>query len=148
MLTAVDVAEQLQAAISAGSPLGLNHDPDSGPVNFTLGRMLDLDDLSSLLGSEIVCTMYEEGGTLVRTGRRHRQERAFRFLMKAEHGQASINLGWRLLQWLENQKRIATSSFVAWVARFDKLPTVIAADQSGTALADFVTTFYVWNRTG
>lgn len=141
-------AEALQDAITAGNPIGLNSNPSAGTVNFTLNQILDIDNLSSLLGGEIICTMYEEGSTIIRSSRMIQQERSVRFLMKAQSGHESINLGWRLLKWLENEKRLATASFTTWVARFDKTPSIIGVDQGGTALSDFVATFFVWNYPG
>lgn len=147
-LIAVNFAEELQDYIAQNSGLGLIV-PGIGPVgNFTIGNLLDVDNLDLLLGTGIDCTIFEEGGNLIRTGRRHRQERSFRFVYKGDAGQTAVNSCWRLLQFLENARTFLTSTFRVWVARTDKLPTVIAADQAGTHLADFVMTFFVFNRVG
>jgi len=147
-LVALNWAEEVQDYIAENSGLGLVV-PGVGPVgNLTLGNLLNVDNLDALLGSEIRCTIFEEGGNLNRTGRRHQQERSLRFVFKGEHGQEAVNSCLALLQFLENGRTFLTSTFRTWVARTDKMPTVIAADQAGTHLADFVMTFLVYNRTG
>lgn len=145
-LVSVGWAEELQDYIAENSGLGLVV-PGTGPVgNFTLGDLLNVDNLDHLLGGQIDCTIFEEGGSLTRSGRRHHQERSVRFVYKGDRGQGVVNSCWRLLQFLENDRTFLTSTFRTWVARTDKLPTVIAADQAGTHLADFVMTFFVFNR--
>ncbi len=148
MLVAVNFAEELQDFIAQNSGLGLVV-PGTGPVgNFTIGNILNVDNLDLLLGSGIDCTIFEEGGNLIRSGRRHRQERNIRFIYKGSFGQEAVNSCWLLLQYLENKKTFRTATFTVWIARTDKLPTVIAADQAGTTLADFVMTFFVFTRVG
>lgn len=148
-LLAVNFVEELQTYLADNSGLGLVI-PGRGVTggNFTIGNLLNVDRLEDVLGSEIVCTMFEEGGNIIRTSRRHRQERTIRFLYKGEYGQAAVNSCWLLLQYLEDLKTFQTDTFRVWVARADKLPTVIAADQGGTHLADFVITFFALYRTG
>lgn len=147
-LIAVNFAEQLQDYIATNSGLGLTVPAAGVSGNLTLGNLLNLDDLGVLLGSEIVCTIFEEGGNIVRTGRRHRQDRSMRFVFKGVYGQEAVNLCWGLVEFLENQRSFTTSTFKVWVARTDKLPSVISADQAGTHLADVVITFFVYNRFG
>jgi len=147
-LVAAGWIEELQDYIAQNSGLGLIV-PGAGPVgNFTAGDLLNVDNLDQLLGSGIVCTIYEEGGNLVRTGRRHRQVRTLRFVYKGDIEQLAVNSCWSLIEFLENKLTFTTLTFKTWVARVDKLPTVIAKDQAGTHLADFVVTFFVYNRTG
>lgn len=148
MLLSVGFIEALQDFIADNSGLGLTVGSAGISGNLTVGNLLNVDDLETLLGSEIVCTLFEEGGNIVRTGRRHRQERGVRFVYKGTHGQGAVNSCWTLLQFLENQKSFSTTDFTVWIARTDKLPGVIAADRGGTHLADFVMTFFVQNRTG
>lgn len=143
-LTLAQFAEQLQDHIAANSTLGL-----TVGENFTLGNLLDIQDMEGYLASKIELTMFEEPGTLSRTGRRFHQERTIRFLYKGDYGQQAINRCHALLEWLQNSALYSNlSSFKAIVARVDKLPSVVAADQSGTHLADCIVTFFVYNPTG
>lgn len=141
-LTATNFAEELQDHIADNSGLGY-----VVGRNFTLGELLDVDNLGAWFDPEILLTIFEEGGTLIRTGRKHRQERTFRFLCKGTKAQLSVNRAWAVLTWLENTRTFLSSTYRAWLARTDKMPSVVAADDSGTYLADFVVTFYVFSRT-
>lgn len=114
--------------------------------NLTVGNVLNVYALDELSGSEIVCSLFEEGGTITRS-RKPRQDRSIRFVCKGTHGQGAVNLCWDIIEELEKRKRFQTDVFSAWLARIDTLPTVIAADEAGTHLADFVATFIVTNRT-
>jgi len=148
MLIASGFIEALQDYIADNSGLGLTVGSAGVAGNLTVGNILNVYDLESLLGSQIVCTLFEEGGNIVRPHRKHRQERGIRFVYKGDHGQEAVNLCWALLQYLENLRSFSTTAFTVWVARTDKLPSVFAADQAGTHLADFAMTFFVLNRTG
>jgi len=143
-LIAVNFAEELQDWIAD------NYTVETLTVgqNFILGNLLDLQDIADYLASSVSLSMYEEGGNIVRTGRRHHQERSIRFVFKGQYGQEAVNKTWQLLQWLEDQKTFLSSTFRVWLARIDKLPSVIGADQDGIHLADSVVTFFVLYRTG
>ena len=148
-LVLANFLEEVQDYIAANSGLGLvvpGAGVDGG--NFTISNVLDIDNLDRALGAGIDCTMFEEPGTITRTGRRHRQERTVRFVYKGSHGQEAVNSCQALLQYLENKRTFVTATFTVWVARTDKTPTVVAADQGGTHLADFVMTFLAKIRTG
>lgn len=146
----LNLAEEIQEYISSNSTLSLNHDSTVGNVNFTLGNILNVTDLDFLLGSNIDLTMFEEGGTVIPTGRRERQERTFRFIYKGNSGQLAVNLCWQFIQWLWSDARsFKTATFRIWVPRFpDKLPSVISANQDGSHLADFVVTFFAFTLVG
>lgn len=145
-----NLAEEIQQYISDNSSLNLNYDPVADDVNFTLGNILNVTDLDFLLGSNIDLTMFEEGGSVSPTGRREIQERSFRFVYKGNSGQLAINLCWALVEWLWNSARtFQTTTFRIWIPRFpDKLPSVIAANQDGSHLADFVVTFFAFTLVG
>ncbi len=145
-----NLAEEIQQYISDNSSLNLNYDPVADDVNFTLGNILNVTDLDFLLGSNIDLTMFEEGGSVSPTGRREKQERSFRFVYKGNSGQLAINLCWALVEWLWNSARtFQTATFRIWIPRFpDKLPSVIAANQDGSHLADFVVTFFAFTLVG
>lgn len=114
--------------------------------NFTLGNLLNVQDLELILGSKILLTLFEEGGNLYGSARRTRQERTFRFVYKGAHGQEAMNYCWRLLRFLHKRKTFETAEYRAWLARIDKLPGIIAAGQDGTHLADCVVTLNVWYK--
>lgn len=138
--------EAVQDWVASISTLGYTV-PSAGVTgNITVGNLLDVDNLDQSLGSEIGCTLFDEGGTIVRTSRGGRQERTVRFVCKGQYGQQAVNSCWDIHKELESRKRFSSGIFSAWVARTDKLPTLIAADQGGTHLADFVVTFIVSNR--
>ena len=137
-----DFLEELQDHIANESDLDL-----TVSENFTIGNLLDLQDIDTYLSSEIELTMFEEGGGLRRSGRRHHQERTVRFLYKGDYGQQAVNRCLALIEWLSNNSlSFQTSNFREWMARTDKLPSVIAAAQTGTHLADCVVTFLVFKR--
>lgn len=115
--------------------------------NFVLGNIFDVQDMEIFLQSKILLTIFEEGSNLLGRARRTQQERTYRFAFKGAHGQEAVNRCWKTLKVLWNRRTFQTSEFRAWLARTDKLPTVVAANASGTYLADFVVTFNVWYRT-
>ncbi len=138
-----EFAEQFQSWLAANA--------DFTPAlvvarNFTLGNLLNIQDIELYLGSKILLTMFEEPGTLQGAARRTRQERTFRFLYKGAHGQEAMNHCWRLLKFLHNKKTFETDDFRAWLARIDKPPGVVAAGEDGTHLADCVVTLNVWYK--
>ena len=147
-ISTINLAEEIQDFIAANSDLNLTVPSVGTAGNFVLGNLLNVDDLGSLLESQIVCSMFEEGGTLIRTGRRVQQERTYRFVFKGSYGQEAINLCHGLVGYLENLKSLSTATFSVWVLRFEKMPSVIAADHGGTHLADIVVTFLATNKTG
>jgi hypothetical protein len=149
-IKAQDLSEEIQEYISTNSSLGLNHDPASGNVNFTLGNVLNVVDLDTLVGSNIELTMFEEGGSIIPSGRRERQERAFRFVTRGNSGQLAINASWNLFEWLWNDARsFQTQNFKVWIPRGpDVLPSLFAAQKDGTHIANFLLTFFAYKRTG
>ncbi|UCG53554.1 MAG: hypothetical protein JSW58_08350 [Candidatus Latescibacterota bacterium] len=116
-------------------------------TNFIIGNILDVQDLEQRLTSKILCTLFDEGGNLIGSGRRTRQERSFRFVFKGDYAAEAVNHGFRLLAWLQNHRVFRTSEFQAWWARADKLPSVIVRGKGGATLADFVVSLNVWFRT-
>ncbi len=147
-ITAVNFAEEVQDFIATNSSLGLIVPAAGVAGNFLIGDILNVNDLDTLLGKQIVLTMFEEGGTITRTGRRHLQERTLRFVYKGNSGQAAVNLCWNLYTYLEKKLTFQTATFRIWLARTEKLPGVFAADQGGVSLADLILTFLVQSRTG
>ena len=138
----LNCAEEIQDYLAANSGLGL-----TVGTNFTLGNLLNVQDLEQLATSKIDLTMYEEPGTLVETARKTRQERTFRFVYKGDYGQEAVNRCWSLVSYVQRTKTFLTATFRVWFSRVEKTPTVIAAGQDGTHLADTVITFNVWKKT-
>lgn len=120
----------------------------SAGQNATLGNLLDVADLGRIMNSKVILTLFDEGGNLARSGRRHQQERTFRFVMKGNHGQAAIDLCWEVLEFLENQRRFESGVFSVWLLQTETLPSTVATAESGLALSDFVVTFLVSTNPG
>lgn len=138
----INFVQELQDYIIANS--GFTPTLSAG-VNFTIGNLLDVQDLELILRKKILLTLFEEGGTLLERGRRTQQERSFRFIFKGNYGQEAVDHCWRLLKWLLNKRTFQTNTFRVWLARADKLPTVFVANESGSHLADFVVTLNIFS---
>jgi len=143
LLRLTNLAEEFQTYIAANATgLSLRY---VVAENFTIGDVLDMQDLEYLAGSKIDLTLFDEGGNLVPSGSFVQQVRSFRFVTKGDYGQQAITHAQELLQWLWNTKTFKTSHFRIWVARVAKLPSLIARYRSGTNLADFVITTFAYN---
>ena len=142
MLKLVNFAEEFQDWLAS------NYDVTTLTVgeNFTLGNILNVYELDKYRQNKIFLTMFEEGGSIISSGRRTRQERTFRFVFRGNHGQEAINHGLEFVAWFKRKKTFETATYRAWLNRFDRLPTVISAEQSGVSLADLVLTLNVWTR--
>ena len=108
-LVMANFLEEVQDYLAANSGLGLVVRARGNEGNFTISNLLDIDNLDRALGAGIDCTMYEEGGTLTRTGRRHHQNRVVRFIYKGDYGQEAVTRCQRLLQNLESIPSISQS---------------------------------------
>lgn len=138
--------EELQDYIAA------NYTDDEGrsyvvAENFTIGEVLDVEDLDNLLGSNVDLTIYDQANQIVRTGRRFRSTRGVRFLFKGEHAQASLDRGHDMVAWLSGLDQIELTSFHVWVERFQRPPGIVTGRPSGTFLSDCVIHFLAINRT-
>jgi hypothetical protein len=118
--------------------IGANFLDDGEPVytvgnggDFTLGDSADIQDLEILAGSEILLTLYDEGGTLIPSARRTTQERSFRFAAKGATAQEALDRAHDLLSWLWNKHTFATASFRVLVLRVPGLPQVVLRGASG-----------------
>lgn len=113
--------------------------------NFTVSDAADIQDLELLAGSEILLTLYDEGGTLVPSARRTAQERSFRFAARGANAQEALDRAHDLLSWLWNRKAFTTAGFRVWVLRVPSLPQVAVRGASGSHVADFVVTVLAYN---
>lgn len=125
-----------------------DHIGDSSGLGYTVATDLFVANELDVTGDAKLntLTLYEEGMDLLFRARIPKQERTVRFLFRAAHAQAALNRAWSFVEWIGNENTFSTTKFRAWVLRFDKGPTVIAARRSGTYVADVVVTFLVTNR--
>lgn len=137
------MAAELQDYIAENSGLGY-----VVGENFTLQDAADIQDLEQMVASrsQVLLTMFDEGGTLIPSGRRTPAERTFRFAVKGAHAQEALDRAHELLSWLWNRKAFATAGFVVWVLRAPGLPQVPVRGASGSHVADFIVSMLAYNR--
>lgn len=141
LLKLTNQIEEIQDYIAANSDLGY-----VVGENFTAENTMDFADLGRLLGSQVLLTIFDEGGELVPSGRITLQNRTYRFVTKGTSSHAAMERARELLEWLWNQKRFDTSTYRVLLRTVERMPTVVARGDSGSALADFLVSLVIFNR--
>jgi hypothetical protein len=136
--------EELRDHIASNSGLGY-----VVGTNLTVGYSPDpLEDFpEQLTASRNILTIYEAGGTFIRRARQLHQERTVRFLFRGNHPQDAVNRAWRIYQWFERSNvHFDLTSFSCRFLRTESPPTVVAAVEDTSALADMVLTYHVLSK--
>jgi len=143
------LAEEVQEYV-AGNYFDAEGQPvyvfEGNAINFTLEDSANIQGLERLANSEVLVTLYDEGGTLLPSARRTAQERSFRFAAKGAYAQEALDRAHDLLSWLWNRKAFTTAGFRVLVLRVPRLPQVVLRGASGSHVADFVVTVQAYNN--
>ena len=133
--------EELQDYIAANANLGY-----TVGTNFVIGDVLDLATLQETEAIDL--TMFDEGGENLPSGRRWHMRRSVRFIFKGTFGQGAVNNAWKFVDWLGTRRAFSTTSYRVLWEENSKLPSVVGATRSGTYLADVVSSFLLFTKTG
>jgi hypothetical protein len=138
------MGEELQDYIAANSGLGYVVGGSTG--NFTLEQVLDLDDITRLLGQKVLLTLFDSGGTLTASGSQTHQTREWRFVTKGNHANEATDRARGILTWLWNLKTFETATYRFWFTRVIRMPSILARGESGSHLAEVSFQSLVFNR--
>jgi hypothetical protein len=141
LLKLSNLIEEIQDYIADNSGLGY-----VVGQNFTAENSMSFTDIGRLLSSQVLLTIFDEGGELVPSGRLTIQNRIFRFVTKGTTPNDAMDRARSLVEWLWNHKNLLTSTYRSQVRTLERLPTIIDRGEDGSTLVDFVVSMVVFNR--
>jgi hypothetical protein len=137
-----NLSEELRDYIADNSGLGY-----VVGTNLTLENTMDFTDIGRLLGSRVLLTIFDEGGAIIPSSRFVFQDRNFRFVTKGTSSNQALGRGRDLFKWLWNKKTFGTSTYRWWLRPDNRrMPQIISRGENKSFLADFIFTFFVFNK--